>query len=368
MSSIRDCPLCDSQNNTLVFTAKNLPIFQNIVYSSQAQAKSAASGNIMLVMCDGCGFVFNSIFDPNDLQFNKHYENEQGHSSYYRNYLSSIIELFKQYSFENKKVIEIGCGKGFFLEQLAQSGFEVAGFDPAYEGDNPNIVKDYFDHRYSNLSANVIVLRHILAHLQNPLEFLHTIGEAVNYNAKVYIEVASLDGILKQGAFWDIYYEHCNYFTSTTLGGMFNKSQQGVLFGGQCQYLIADFKDLRKKNQNIINNQVYQRQFLELNQHINRCREILTLKKNIVLWGASGKGVSFANLVDSNIELISCLVDINPKKQQHYIGQTAHKIISPAELKDWKVRDILVMNDNYLNEIKEMIMPLGMNALTIDTL
>lgn len=362
------CPLCDNQQHQLVFTANNMPVFQNVVFETKQLASDSSAGDITLLLCHQCGLVFNASFNPQDLQFNARYENEQGHSSYYRHYLSSIIDLFKQKGFENKKIVEIGCGKGFFLEQLAQAGFDVAGFDPAYEGDNPGIVKDYFSRRYSTLSANVIVLRHMLAHIQRPLEFLHLIAEAVNYDASIYIETAALNWILEQGAFWDIYYENCNYFTAQTLAALFSQSEQGSLFGGQYQYVIANLKDLVKPNQVLLNKTLEAQHFSKLTARINRFRERLTQKPQIAIWGAAGKGVSFANFIDSHSELISCLIDINPKKHQHYIPKTAHKIISPNELKDDTVPAILVMNDNYLNEIKAMVAPFNIPVMTLDTI
>lgn len=82
--------------------------------------------------------------------------------------------------FHGKKIIEIGCGKGYFLEMLRKNGFDVTGFDPAYEGDNPYIVKDYYSDQYSHLNADLIILRHTLEHIDDPLKFLHSIATAVN--------------------------------------------------------------------------------------------------------------------------------------------------------------------------------------------
>ena len=74
-------------------------------------------------------------------------------SSYFQNYLEDILCLFIGKNLHKKKTIEIGCGKGYFLERLLENGFEVTGFDPAYEGDNPHIIKDYFSDKYSYLNV-----------------------------------------------------------------------------------------------------------------------------------------------------------------------------------------------------------------------
>ena len=33
-------------------------------------------------------------------------------------------------------IVEVGCGKGYFLEFLAAKGLSITGFDPTYAGTN----------------------------------------------------------------------------------------------------------------------------------------------------------------------------------------------------------------------------------------
>jgi hypothetical protein len=41
-------------------------------------------------------------------------------------------------------LVEVGCGKGLFLEMLLTEGFDIDGFDPTYEGSNSRILREYF--------------------------------------------------------------------------------------------------------------------------------------------------------------------------------------------------------------------------------
>jgi len=175
-----NCPLCQWQKFSLVYEVQNIPVFQNKVYETTEAAQNAQTANVSLMLCQNCGFVFNAEFDMSIMNYDAQYQNEQAHSPCFQDYLNDIINLFKKKSLHTKKIIEIGCGKGYFLENLQKHGFNVTGFDPAYEGNNPYIIKDYFSEKYSHLNGDVIIMRHILEHIQNPLNFLHNILICLN--------------------------------------------------------------------------------------------------------------------------------------------------------------------------------------------
>lgn len=346
------CSLCQNDNLSIIYTVQDIPVFQNKVYKTRSEALSVRTGNVRLVMCVNCGFIFNADFDRKAMDYNAQYQNEQAHSHYFQKYLLQLIELLAGKKFYGKKIIEIGCGKGYFLEMLRKNGFDVTGFDPAYEGNNPYIIKDYYSHQYSHLNADLIVLRHTLEHIDDPLKFLCGIARAVNYNAKIFIEVPSFEWILEKRAFWDIFYEHCNYFTLESLASLFQESEQGLLFNKQYMYLLSDLS-------NLLEQAVSAKETLH-DFRISKMAELLLFYRKFVqshpgmlVWGAGAKGATFVSLADPNRDYISAIVDINPKKQGRYVAKTGHSIISPAQLADFAGGDILVMNDNYYQEIQK---------------
>lgn len=75
----------------------------------------------------------------------------------------------------------------------------------------------------------------------------------------------------------------------------------------------------------------------------------------VALWGAGAKGVTSASLFDPNCELISGVVDLNPRKQGRYIAGSGHEIITPEELVQKRVKSVVLMNPNYLDEVRKLL-------------
>jgi Zn ribbon nucleic-acid-binding protein len=346
------CPLCQSDDYTQVYTVKDLPLFQNKVYDSVSEARSAPTGTIELIHCVNCGFIYNRSFDNRLMIYDQTYQNEQNYSGYFQNYLNEIIELFHKEGLIDGKSVEIGSGKGYFLNLMEQSGADIMGFDPAYDGGNPHIIKEYFSPKHTGIRADTVILRHTLEHIGDPFQFVHLIAEINNHHGKIYIEVPSFEWINARNAFWDIAYEHCNYFRESVLKAMFKKSKTGLLFNGQYLYVIAELRDLKE---GIRGSRSYPSEFKPIFvEKLAEYGRILAKSQRNTVWGAGGKGSTFVNMLDPEAKLIKYLVDINPKKQNKYLAKSAHPILSPASLvNEMTASTVFIMNENYLAEIQK---------------
>jgi len=233
----------------MIFKAQDLPIHQNVIYSTVEEAIACPRGNISLVQDDETGLIYNADFNPTAMTYNEDYQNEQAFSLTFQKHLDQVVSIIGKI-FYKMNIVEIGCGKGWFLELLRGHGFNVKGVDPAYEGDKDYIVKDYFSSNL-NLNAEAIILRHTLEHIQNPVEFLESIADANNHSGLIYIEVPSLEWIQARKAWFDIFYEHVNYFRLIDFENIFGKIiDKGLLFGGQYIYVIGDLASLGKAKEN----------------------------------------------------------------------------------------------------------------------
>ena len=104
-------------------------------------------------------------------------------------------------------------------------------------------------------------------------------------------------------------------------------------------------------------------------QYVDKWRRQLTALANegkVALWGAGAKGVTLANLIDPQRELIACVVDLNPDKQGGYLPGTGHPIIAYQDLPQFQVKTCLVMNPNYLEENQALLRSAQLDIVLLD--
>ncbi|MGE8189156.1 class I SAM-dependent methyltransferase [Pseudomonas sp. NPDC086278] len=336
-----------------LYRVADLPVLQNRTFADPASAKASASADMLLVQDEKSGLIFNQAFDANKLSYDADYQNEQAHSGQFQKHLSDVEGIIARH-FKGRELIEVGCGKGYFLELLKGLGYAITGIDPAYEGSNADVIKAPFT-RGLGLAADAIVLRHVLEHIQAPVSFLAEMADA-NQGGQIYIEVPCFDWILEHRAWFDLFYEHVNYFRLDDLRRMFGTVHEaGHLFGGQYLYIVADLATLRLTPEQPVPR-------LELppgfTSSLERAVQIIQAapEQGSAIWGASSKGVIYSLFLQRAGVAVDRVVDINPAKQGRYLPLSGVRVSSPQEAMDAlpEGANLFVMNSNYLEEIKRM--------------
>ena len=67
-----------------------------------------------------------------------------------------MVKLQKQGYFDNKRVLDYGCGKGFDVEQLKSLGFDITGYEPFASDKYLQVPSGRFDIITNNYVLNVI--------------------------------------------------------------------------------------------------------------------------------------------------------------------------------------------------------------------
>ncbi|MDX1651965.1 MAG: class I SAM-dependent methyltransferase [Brumimicrobium sp.] len=189
-----------------------------------------------LVKCLACGFVFSKKI-PDTEELEKHY------SGYHRNdYLSPItvkryheildkMEVFRK----TNRIIDVGCGIGYFLDEAKKRGWEVYGTEYTQEAVDICEQKGILMHKgplntanYSPESFDIITSFEVIEHINNPLEEVIRFKEMLRPGGLVYITTPNFDSLLryrlKEKYNVITYPEHLSYYTPKTIKRLFKNN------------------------------------------------------------------------------------------------------------------------------------------------
>ncbi|MGB8954077.1 MAG: class I SAM-dependent methyltransferase [Tumebacillaceae bacterium] len=377
------CPVCQSDKTAVFLQRHRLPVHQHTLLSTENAAQTVQRGELELAMCQKCQFVFNQSFDLSLLAYEKDYDNTQSHSAFFQDYMDQLVHnMVHRSGVKNAHIVEVGCGKGVFLKQLAAAdpGNRGVGFDPSYmgpleePGSRVRFERRFYDESCTAVPADVVVCRHVIEHVPEPLELLMSIRKAlVNADKpKLFFETPCVEWILENQVIYDFFYEHCSYFTAHSLSTLFERAGFKVervehVFQGQYLWLEATLAEEATEPRTTESNRLWElaEAFSAGEKQIAKSweaslRELKQAGKKTAVWGAGAKGVTFLNLLSDSRDLVDCVVDVNPKKQGNYLPGTGHLIVSPSDLSSRGIDTAILMNPNYRMEIEQMLNQLGL--------
>ncbi|HYE35697.1 class I SAM-dependent methyltransferase [Methylocaldum sp.] len=387
----QDCIVCGNDRIVPMIAIDRMPILCSVQWPTREDALNAPCGNIDLGFCPECGHIYNRAFDPGILEYSDAYDSSLHYSASFNRYAEALADrLIDKYRLHGKNIIEIGCGKGEFLAMLCERGDNRGlGFDVSYEPERAQaseritFIKDYFQEKYLETDADLVVCRHVLEHISHPASFLATVRQALGERTQtaVYFEVPNALFTLKDLGIWDLIYEHCSYFTPASLHSAFVRaafrvSKMDIAFYGQFLTIEAipapeamqleEPPEISRKDEELVRlgryvavfQENYSRKLEEWRARLQSSRE---QRKRTVLWGAGSKGVMFLNALAPG-NPVEYVVDINPHKQGLYVPGSSQQIVPPEFLATYRPDQVIVMNPIYREEIRRQLEGLGVAA------
>jgi len=189
-----------------------------------------------LLVCESCGLVLSPTIwneQANELMeeewFGEEYECRK--SSFWVEWFESrnneaTLSRLKKFLPRTKRLLEIGVGSGSFLNSAKELGYDVYGCDlsvPICRQVEKNIGVPMHCGPLSTISAgegtfDVVVMNHVLEHVQQPVEFLQDVHQNLTTGGIVHIAIPNI-------ACWEAYltgwtsYEpyHLTYFDRHSL-------------------------------------------------------------------------------------------------------------------------------------------------------
>jgi hypothetical protein len=362
------CPACGHHVAVAFFTGSQ-PLATIAWPQSEAAARAMPRLALDFLRCVDCGHVYNRAFDyaavpysekPN-LMFNK--------GALWSGFLGEMQRALLARLPEKPVVVEIGHGDGSFVAALATArpGGRYFGFDPngaATSEAGVELRAELFDpgSHLPSLQPDLIISRHVMEHLTNPLGFLQRLSFAASQSGRdclLYLEVPCIDRVIETGRTVDLYYEHNSQFTTKSFSRMMARCAAvietighgydgEVIFGlarlsGNVEQLRVADEAARYEAATRLADQVVRSQLAGL--HASRQR--------IAIWGGTGKSAAFINRYDLDAERFPIVVDSDPAKvgtfvpgtgqlirsRDHLLSEPAAVVIIPPQ---WRAADIIM--------------------------
>jgi hypothetical protein len=194
----------------------------------------------------------------------------------------------------------------------------------------------------------------------------------------VFFEVPNVLYTLRDLGIWDLIYEHCSYFSPPSLSHLFRASgfdirKEEELYEGQFLGIDAlpsarPSATGRPDNLGEIHHLVDRFAAAYLDKVESWGDEFTRLRAagaKVAVWGGGSKGVMFLNTLRPG-DAVTCMVDINPRKQGMFVAGVGVPVVAPHALTKLCPDIVVVMNPIYRDEIRESLERLGIGARIVE--
>jgi SAM-dependent methyltransferase len=295
--------------------------------------------------------------------------------------------LVERYDLHGRTVLEIGCGRGHFLDELCALGENVGiGYDPSYvvldgalrASQRWHVVPELYSEEFIGGGADFVACRHVLDIIGDQTALLDLVRRTLVHrpNGVAYFEVPDARHTLENRIFWNIVYEHRTWFVPDSANALFDASGLEITAVARCwhdEYLGIEARPTAAPSgyQPVSPNQNGLASTLtafasELESAratwTQRAEALVADGRRIAIWGAGARAIGFLSLVPAAVQAVAAAVDINPLRQGCYLPRTAVPVVSPEHLVEAPVDLVLISNPTYASEITEQARSLGIRC------
>jgi nucleoside-diphosphate-sugar epimerase len=376
------CRSCDNTNLKRVVSLGYQPLANNLLNKKDEKHELYPLEVNYCPKCYNC--QLSVAVDPKKMFSNYLYTSSTS-LSFRNHFIDAAKNYIKSLKLKSKKsyIIDIGSNDGVALKPFKDSGFKkILGIEPAKnlaKLANKNKIKTFNGFlEKKNLkkikgNADLILASNVFAHSDKLKEMAECMFKLLKKNGTLIIEVQYLLNTLKDLTFDNIYHEHYNYWSLTSLVNFFKqfnstiyKAERINTHGGSIRIYIKKGKKIKAeynikellKEEEIFGIKKY-KTYKDFGEKINKLKEnviqnINKLKKDnkkIVGFGAPAKATTALNFFGITNQ-IDWVIEDNKLKQDKFIPGVLIPIKNKKFLKD-KNTLILVLAWNFFKEIKE---------------
>ena len=377
-----ECRSCGETKLKRVISLGYQPLANNLLKKREQKADLYPLELNYCPKCHNC--QLSVAVDPKKMFSNYLYTSSTS-KSFRQHFINAAKTYIKNFKLKPKKsyIIDIGSNDGIALKPFKDLGYKnIIGIEPAKnlaKEANKNKIRTlnfFLEKKYIKKikkNADLILASNVFAHSDNLKEMALCMIELLSKKGVIIIEVQYLLNTLKDLTFDNIYHEHYNYWSLTSLNYFFNqlnvkifRAEKVNTHGGSIRIYIKKEKNVKiepsvnkllkdEEKFGIKDFRTYQNfayKIYEIKKNVLKNLEMIKNKsKKIAAYGAPAKATTALNFYGISDQIDFVLED-NKLKQNKFIPGVNIPIYSKKKIKN-KISTILVLAWNVFDDIKE---------------
>ena len=377
-----DCRSCGNKKLQRVISLGYQPLANNLLNKKDDKCDLYP---LEVNYCNNCHNCQLSIaVDPKKMFSNYLYTSSTS-KSFRDHFVNAAKKYINDFKLNKKKsyIIDVGSNDGVALKPFRDLGYKnILGIEPAKnlaKLSNKNKIKTFNGFLEKNnlkkikSNSDLILASNVFAHSDKLKEMAECMIKLLSKKGTIVIEVQYLLNTLKDLTFDNIYHEHYNYWSLTSLINFFNQYDAKIYraerintHGGSIRVYIKKDKKIKiensvkklikeEENFGIKKYKTYQdfaKKIYKIRENIrNNISKLKSENKKIIGYGSPAKATTALNFFGISNE-IECIVEDNKLKHGKYLPGMKIPIVSKNKIKT-KPNYALVLAWNFFDEIKK---------------
>ena len=377
-----DCRSCGNTNLKRVVSLGFQPLANNLLNKKTDESESYPLELNYCPKCHNCQLSVS--VDPKKMFSNYLYLSSVS-DTFKKHFIEAANKYIEEFKLSPKKsyIIDIGSNDGVGLKPFRDMGFKkILGIEPAKnlaKLANKNKIKtincflEEKNLKKIKKNADIILASNVFAHSDKLEEMATCMLKLLKNNGTIIIEVQYLLNTLKDLTFDNIYHEHYNYWSLTSLVNFFKQFNAKIIraekintHGGSLRVYIK--KDKNSKIDKSVKSLLNEEEKFGLKKYSTYkdfAEKIYTIQKNVkkniqklksngkklIGYGSPAKATTALNFFGVSSE-IDFIVEDNKLKHGKFVPGVNIPIVSKDKIVD-KNNTILVLAWNFYEDIKK---------------
>lgn len=285
-----------------------------------------------------------------------------------------LLNTMKEKGIEGHNIIEVGCGRGEFLNMWknVKEPVSVCGIEhkpdlvKEAKSNGLNVIQMFAEDGtvFPNAPYDAFVQFNFLEHQPNPLEMLKCIYKNLKDGAIGLVTVPSFEYIMKYDGYYELIRDHIAYYDERTLRELFERADfkvlnEQIVNRDTIEIIVEKVKDAGFEKSAFDGVYTNVQPLLENYSKIRNdfeayIKQLESKHQTIAIWGAGHQGFTLAATTDM-LGKVKYIIDSAKFKQGRFAPASHVPIVAPDYFFSDPVDEILIVAPGYTDEIAETI-------------